>query len=64
MPIAYANYGWSPKAGVWYPETVTPMPRVCHRSLRLSILEQIYPNINFDTENLSADSSGEDLSGE
>lgn len=73
MPIAYANYGWSPKAGVWYPKTVTPMPRVCHRSLRLSILKQIYTNIKSesentnidpDTENLSADSSGEDLSGE
>ena len=66
MPVGYANYGWSPVAGVWYPVFKTPMPRIYHRSLRKSILKQLY-NIKSSitpVENLSADSSGENLSGE
>ena len=61
MPVGYANYGWHPVAGVWYDKFVTPMPRICHRSLRKSILEQIY---GIKSTAPVEDSSGEDLSGE
>ena len=66
MPVGYSNYGWSPVAGVWYPVFVTPMPRIYHKFLRKSVLEQIYniKNSIKPVESLSADSSGEDLSGE
>lgn len=72
MPVTYVNTGYSPKAGVWYPEFKTPIPRVYHKFLRLPFLKQIYRAINFNSEeetvkplnSLSADSSGEDLSGE
>ena len=71
MPVCYANIGYSPVAGVWYPKFETPIPRVCHKFVRVSILKQIYKDIKGATEeavkpleSLSADSSGEDLSGE
>lgn len=60
MPIGYQNMGYSPVAGDWYPVKEPVMPRVYHRYLRVSVLEQIYGNSK--SNGLSANSFGEDLS--